>query len=109
MPALRIAFQPGYPARQTTGPNKQFWVLVRVTNPVNNPVTDATVTIVEPASYAGAVLSHVGNGVYGAGVQCFSGAASANTFVRVRATRFSYNPAEVSAWTDSNPPSSTCP
>ena len=109
VPALQIAFEPGYPARQTTGPNKQYWVLVRVTNPVNNPVTDAIVTIVDPVSDAGAVLSHLGGGVYGSGGQCFSGATTQNTFVRVRAERFSYNPAEVGAWTDSNPPSSACP
>lgn len=110
MPALRIAFEPRYPARKNNPPNVRFWVKVRVTNPVGNPVTDARVTIVEPASSFGAVLSHLGNGVYGAGGTCFSGATvDANTFVRVRAERFSYGPAEVSAWTDSNPFSNTCP
>src|SRR3990172_5967456 len=109
VPALQIAFETGYPARKTTGANPKFWVKVRVTNPVNFPVTDATVTIVAPASYAGAALSHLGNGVYGAGGTCFSGNTTANTFVRVRAERFSYGPDEVSAWTDSNPPSSNCP
>jgi hypothetical protein len=109
VPALQIVFEPGYPSRKTTGPNKQFWVMVRVTNPVDYPVIDATVTIVEPASYAGAALTHLSNGVYGLSGTCFSGSANNNTFIRVRAERFSYSPAEVADWTDSNPPSSSCP
>ena len=109
VPALQIDFEPGYPSRKTTGPDKQFWVRVRVSNPVDYPVADASVTIVEPASYAGATLTHLGNGVYGLNGTCFAGSTNANTYVVVRAERFSYGPAEVGNWTDNNPPSSSCP
>jgi hypothetical protein len=109
LPALSIAFEPGYPARKTSGPGKQFWVKVRVTNPVGYPVTDASVTLVEPASYAGSVLTHLGNGVYGLSGKCFSGSTSNNTYVYVRAERFSYSPAEVGDWTDNHPASNHCP
>jgi len=109
IPALNIAFEPGYPARKTSSAHKKFWVLVRVTNPVDYPVMDATVTIVEPASYAGTVLTHLGNGVYGLNGMCFFGLTNQNTYVRVLAERFSYASAEVADWTDNNPPSTTCP
>jgi Flp pilus assembly protein TadG len=112
VPALQIDFEPGYPAlNKTSGPNKRFWVKVRVTNPVGNPVADATVTIQDPLSYRGTALSHLGNGVYGAGATCFSGNTTAPTHivVRVRAERFSYGPAEVSESTSLNPTSPTCP
>jgi hypothetical protein len=109
LPALQISFEPNYPARKATGPNKQFWVRVRVLNSVAYPVMDATVTIVEPASYAGAVLTHLGEGVYGLNGKCFSGSTNNNTYIRVRAERFSYGSAEVGDWTDNNPASTSCP
>ena len=80
-----------------------------MTNPIDYPLFDATVTLVEPASYAGTLLTHLGNGIYGLNGTCFGGSTNANTFIRVRAERVSYTPAEVFAWSDSNPASSACP
>lgn len=108
-PELKISFVGGYPSRKTTGAQKQFWVKVLVTNPVDYPVIDATVTIVQPASLAGSVLTHLGNGVYGLNGTCYSSSTTSNTFVVVRAERFSYTAVEVGDWTDNNPPSNTCP
>jgi hypothetical protein len=108
-PSLNVAFVDGYPSRKTTGPNKQFWVKVTVTNPVDYPVIDATVTIIQPASLAGVTFTHLGNGVYGLNGKCFSSSTNSNTFVVIRAERFSYTAAEVGDWTDNNPPSSICP
>jgi len=76
---------------------------------VNYPVIDATVTLVEPIDYAGTVLTHLGNGVYGLNGTCFSGSTNANTYVIVRAERFTYGAVEVGNWTDNNPSSDNCP
>lgn len=111
VPALNIVFEPGYPSRIVTGPpsGREFWVKVRVSDPVNYPVIDATVTLVEPIDYAGTVLTHLGNGVYGLNGTCFSGSTNANTYVIVRAERFTYGAAEVGNWSDNNPSSDNCP
>jgi hypothetical protein len=109
-PQLWVIFEPGYPSRKTSGPNKQFWVKVRVMDPQGNPISTAAVTLVEPASYSGWSLAHLGNGVYGGtSGACFAGSTTTDVFVRVRATHVSYSPAEVDANTSANPPSSACP
>lgn len=110
LPALLMDFDPGYPARKATGANKQFWVKVRVIDEQGNGVTDAAVTFVDPATYAGIQLAHLGNGVYGgANGACFSGAANSNTYIRVRAEKAGYTPAIVDGYTDDNPYASVCP
>lgn len=85
-----------------------MWVKVRVTDAAGNPVTDATVTIIEP-SVTSPTLTHLSNGVYGAGGTCYSSATSSNTTVRVRAERAFYTTAEVSDDTDNQPASDSCP
>ncbi|HJW84888.1 MAG TPA: TadE/TadG family type IV pilus assembly protein, partial [Anaerolineae bacterium] len=108
MPPLKIAFEPGYPLYNKA--KRQFWVYVYVTNPVDYPVIDADVLIVEPPSYNGTQLTHVGNGVYGLNATCFSGSTTATTYIRVSASRFSYASAEVAAYTvETNAPKCPAP
>ena len=107
-PSLKIAFEPGYPLYNRA--KRQFWVYVYVTNPVDYPLIDADVRIVEPPSYSGAQLTHVGNGVYGLNTTCFSGSTTATTYIRVSASRFSYTSAEVAAYTvETNTPHCPAP